>query len=537
LHLNFFGLAPCATIVLFSWVMTPVDLEAIAATPELGAPEMKSAATTRGLIARFVSVGAALFAIVLAPPQTVFAVDVTIDATDCDPLVIFGVGNQVAGRSSATVDVAPGVYNLQLNPGGFPGPVTVDGAGNVSYAAGLDGSVYTGLGTSTLAIVGHTITVSSLGLDNDAFPVGLTFPDLMHQQLFDMSDYELPVGEYFVQATPGGVLANANIGVDVKFVVEPAGTISYAAGLDQVVLEGLGTSTVTLLGSPVTVAGPELSGIVFETGLAGLNSSIMNKSITYMLSLGNYRLQGGPGYLMDLVEPATRFSVDPAGIVTYGASVDGTALAGLGTNTIEVLPFTVHLDASDSTKDLFILPLDPAPAGGAQTFQLPVGTFTIHAASTPIGSFKLNAAGECCKVVAMGECAIPERPELPEFTFADGIARVRCPRPAEDFKCYKVKDLKTPRFEATSLSLSDGFGVNDGDFEAQKPFLLCNPSETDGQVIFDPATHQVCYKIKGPKLNPSDRPRIEAVTRFGTSQLEIVKPALLCVPSTGVVLP
>jgi hypothetical protein len=143
----------------------------------------------------------------------------------------------------------------------------------------------------------------------------------------------------------------------------------------------------------------------------------------------------------------------------------------------------------------------------------------------------LNAAGEC-ELKHFGEDDV-----VTEITFADGIARVRCPRPAEDFKCYKVKDLKNPALATPPLALADQFGVNDGVFDAKKPFLLCNPSEMDEQPIFDPATHLVCYKISGPKLDAAERPRIETVSRFGTSQLELTKPAVLCVPSSKSLLP
>jgi hypothetical protein len=89
-------------------------------------------------------------------------VNVTIDATDCSPRVLFDgtEATAVDGGSMETLSVAPGPYNPQLVPGGFPGSVNVGLAGNVSYDAALEGAVYTGSGTSTLAIVGHTTTVT-----------------------------------------------------------------------------------------------------------------------------------------------------------------------------------------------------------------------------------------------------------------------------------------------------------------------------------------------------------------------------------------
>lgn len=79
--------------------------------------------------------------------------------------------------------------------------------------------------------------------------------------------------------------------LDVDFNVEPPGTVSYAGALDQLVPDDLGTSTVTLLSSSVTVVGPSLSGTVFFTSLDGPTS---RKSVTHTISLGVYRVQRSP---------------------------------------------------------------------------------------------------------------------------------------------------------------------------------------------------------------------------------------------------
>ena len=111
-------------------------------------------------------------------------------------------------------------------------------------------------------------------------------------------------------------------------------------------------------------------------------------------------------------------------------------------------------------------------------------------------------------------------------------------RPATDsFKCYKAKDLKAPKFAATTVALQDQFGVNDGSFAVKKPFLVCNPVGVDGSPTANAAEHLTCYKIRGPKLDKADRPRIEATNQLGTVQLTATKPYVLCVPSSKTVLP
>jgi endonuclease/exonuclease/phosphatase family metal-dependent hydrolase len=109
--------------------------------------------------------------------------------------------------------------------------------------------------------------------------------------------------------------------------------------------------------------------------------------------------------------------------------------------------------------------------------------------------------------------------------------------PLDSYKCYKAKDQKSPKFEKQSVSLSDQFGINDGLFDVKKPFLVCNPTAAVDVPLANPLDHLVCYKVKGPKLAPEDRPRVEVLNPLGTTQLEVVKPFVLCVPSAQTVFP
>ncbi len=106
----------------------------------------------------------------------------------------------------------------------------------------------------------------------------------------------------------------------------------------------------------------------------------------------------------------------------------------------------------------------------------------------------------------------------------------------DDFKCYKAKDLKNPKFVKTAVMLVDQFGINNGNFIATKPFLLCNPAADVGANPSNADDHLVCYKTKGPKIDSAARPQVEVSDEFGVLQLEVVKPQLLCVPSSKQVL-
>jgi hypothetical protein len=107
----------------------------------------------------------------------------------------------------------------------------------------------------------------------------------------------------------------------------------------------------------------------------------------------------------------------------------------------------------------------------------------------------------------------------------------------DHYKCYKAKDLKNPKFDSTTVSLTDQFGVNDGDFDVKKPFLFCTPVDKNGEGIINEVDHLTCYKIKGPKLDKLQRPNVQVVNQLGTLHLNAKKPFLLCVPSEKMVLP
>jgi hypothetical protein len=99
----------------------------------------------------------------------------------------------------------------------------------------------------------------------------------------------------------------------------------------------------------------------------------------------------------------------------------------------------------------------------------------------------------------------------------------------EDYKCWKVKDLKNPKFEKIyGIRLDDQFRL-DSNVDVVRPFMICNPADQDGTGGIDSSAHQCCYRIKGRKASPP-RPQVEITDRFGTLQLEAQKPQLLCRP-------
>lgn len=305
---------------------------------------------------------------------------VTIDNPTSTRVIING--ETVPAHTTSMLSLAPGNYNVQLAPGGFPGVISVSSARTVSYAASLEGTVYTGQGTNTLSLVSYPITMDASDLSGTALVVGLENPE--PAQTFV---YNLPGGLYRLQGLPGGVQPYV-------FSVGTDGLVSYDAALEGTVVTGAGTTSIALVGHPIRLLSTQLEDNVFETRLNNL--FVGQQDVTYRLPVGSFRLQSAIGGLLDLADPRSAIAVETDGTVAYDASIDGTGLAGLDTATLEVLPHNVTVDATDSGNDVTISYTLPVNAGDTKSFSLGIGTYTLVANSVGIiGSFTLNADSTC----------------------------------------------------------------------------------------------------------------------------------------------
>jgi hypothetical protein len=103
----------------------------------------------------------------------------------------------------------------------------------------------------------------------------------------------------------------------------------------------------------------------------------------------------------------------------------------------------------------------------------------------------------------------------------------------DHFKCYKVTDLKNPRFARIyGLPLADQFGPDS--VTAVRPKFLCAPANKDGSGINDPTTHQCCYLIH-PAIG-ANKP-VEVADQFGTYRWQVKGAYLLCQPCMKKLLP
>ncbi|MEO8601134.1 MAG: hypothetical protein ABI629_01020 [bacterium] len=103
---------------------------------------------------------------------------------------------------------------------------------------------------------------------------------------------------------------------------------------------------------------------------------------------------------------------------------------------------------------------------------------------------------------------------------------------ADNYACYKAKDLKVPaKFAGSVADLSDEIIAVNDNAEIKKPFLYCAPSSLNGSAIADPATKLTCYKIRGVKGINTTKTITDA---FGTTQLGVkAKVYTYCVPATA----
>jgi hypothetical protein len=103
--------------------------------------------------------------------------------------------------------------------------------------------------------------------------------------------------------------------------------------------------------------------------------------------------------------------------------------------------------------------------------------------------------------------------------------------PLDHYQCYKAK--KDVIVFPPTANLTDQFGSSVVDIK--KAFLWCNPVSKNGGPIANNVDHLLCYKIKGPNLDPA--PHIQSVNQFGTQTLFAKKPFVLCVPGDKTIIP
>ncbi len=159
--------------------------------------------------------------------------------------------------------------------------------------------------------------------------------------------------------------------------------------------------------------------------------------------------------------------------------------------------------------------VDAIPDGGLYTCNVDIDSLATPAVYPLVGSGEASSSPSADPLPTVGDDGA--------IIVAGGL---------DHYKCYKAKDLKAPKFQATTLALSDQFGSAAA--EVKKPFLLCTPVDKNSEGIANLVDHLACYKIK---TSNSPAVNVQVSNQLGNLRLRTGKASLLCVPSTKSVLP
>jgi len=103
---------------------------------------------------------------------------------------------------------------------------------------------------------------------------------------------------------------------------------------------------------------------------------------------------------------------------------------------------------------------------------------------------------------------------------------------SDTYQCWKAKDLKTPQFTQTTVSVADAFSASTST-DLKKPFLLCATSSINGATNSNPNGRLSCYKAKGAKLAAAQAAVV--TDQFGNPNIKVSfqKVFVECVPAVS----
>ncbi|MHA2294099.1 MAG: PKD domain-containing protein [Candidatus Hodarchaeales archaeon] len=310
---------------------------------------------------------------------------VTIDMSDIDINIRLFDLDWLSGGEIATYRLPPKASWGYFFETGFYGRIPlanfqVELDGTVLYDVEYDGVTLEGLATSVLKVLGYPITV-------DASNVSTTL------QLHGIYEY-IPAGSsktlwlppetdymYRVVSHPGGGLP------DTAFAVTTEGTVLYDPEYDRVTLEGLGTSSLKVLGYPITVDGSDVSPAINLYGFAGYIPTGGTRTYHLPPKTGyGYRIVASSSYILY----DTPFQVTTEGTVDYDLAYDGVTLAGKGTSTITLVGHPITIDTSGFALKTGVWGIDWIPKGGVKTYRLPAGRSFYNYSLLKSGNFPTN---------------------------------------------------------------------------------------------------------------------------------------------------
>jgi hypothetical protein len=114
------------------------------------------------------------------------------------------------------------------------------------------------------------------------------------------------------------------------------------------------------------------------------------------------------------------------------------------------------------------------------------------------------------------------------------------PSDINNFKCYKIKDNKTPPFVPLGIATGNPVTVTDqfgsAQYDVTKPTKICTPVDKEDEGYVDTIGHLVCYQVKQSKTVPAQAKFIPHKVRvnnanIGSAFLDVKAIKELCLPA------
>jgi hypothetical protein len=157
-----------------------------------------------------------------------------------------------------------------------------------------------------------------------------------------IATYDFSEGSHLIYSSGSGRVAYFNVEAD--------GTVSYDLTYDGKVFTGYGTSTITVVGHPITLDGTDLDVTITVVGCGSRQYTDYHGSITLYLPANVERLQDeyykvyqgtSGGYI-------AYFNVEADGTVSYDTDAyEPGVFSGIGTNILKVIGHPITLDGTD----------------------------------------------------------------------------------------------------------------------------------------------------------------------------------------------
>ena len=262
-------------------------------------------------------------------------------------LHLYGILDNWATSQVRQIQLLPGQYSLRNPPAGRPLiPFEIKADGTVDYDPSFDADAsphgfFKGLGTSTIVVLGHTVTIDATALTTPTLHVYGIRNDWATSQEQQM---QLLPGQYSFRNPPAGRPL-------IPFEIKADGTVAYDPSFDadaspQGYFKGWGTSKIELLGHSISVDARALSSNIpnfFINGITGALPTAELQRLQLLPATYAFSTPAGTG-------PDISFEVTSDGLVNYGAERDITAnppgfLSGRLTDSFRVVGFDIQVDA------------------------------------------------------------------------------------------------------------------------------------------------------------------------------------------------